>query len=422
MNTQTKATHCDNVRRAISRLILHHPFYAAMTLMTPVIPTKDVPTAATDGHKIYYNPEFMDSLTPEGVMFVMSHEVEHIVRLHCLRVGTRDARKWNIAADHGINLDLMAAGLKGPEDENGKFMGLADSQYEGMAAEKVYNLLPEQEQQGGGGSGQGGDGDQESSGGGDGDGDQDQSDDGGTPNIFDGDVLHPKGEDGNPADAAEQASMDREVRGRVMQAASQVKAASGIGSIPQHLRGLIAELGESRVDWKHELREFVTARCATDYDWSRLNRRVRHRGLRMPSLHSEQVGGIAVILDTSGSCHGYIPDFLGELLAVASDAKPEKIHVLFVDTRVQNYVEASPDNFEADMGEFMTHPPHGGGTDLRVGFEWIEANAGDVEAVLCLTDMMTPWPDSFELADRTLFVDTFGNSDAPFGRKVVLSD
>ncbi|TQE99198.1 MAG: hypothetical protein FKY71_09905, partial [Spiribacter salinus] len=147
-------SHCENVRRAISKLILEHPFYAAMTLMTPVIPDDSVPTAGTDGDKIYYNPEFMNSLPKEAVMFVLAHEVEHIVRLHCLRVESRDRMKWNMAADHGINLDLMAAGLKGPVNDNGEFMGLADQQYAGMAAEKVYNLMPEQEQQDGGGEGE----------------------------------------------------------------------------------------------------------------------------------------------------------------------------------------------------------------------------------------------------------------------------
>ena len=129
------------------------------------------------------------------------------------------------------------------------------------------------------------------------------------------------------------------------------------------------------------------------------------------------------MIDTSGSCHRAIPAFLGELLAVANDAKPEMIHVIFVDTQVQHHVEASADNFEADMGEFMTRPPFGGGTDLRAGFSWIEASAPDVEAVICLTDMMTPWPDGFALSDHTLFVDTDDSNDAPpFGRKVAFTD
>jgi len=397
-------------------MILHHPFYSAVALMSPLVEREDIPTAATDGDKIYYNAEFLGSLKPKDVVFVLAHEVEHIVRQHCIRVGERDRFKWNVAADHGINLDLMAAGLEGPKGDDGKFMGLADRQYEGMSAERVYRMLPEQDKQ----DGQGGDGDP-SNGDGDGDpsnGDGDDSGQGQGNNIFDGDVLPATNEEGKSLTPTEVESKAREVRGRILQASAQVQASKGIGAIPQHLRGMIAELTEPVVDWKHELREFVTARCEDDFDWSRLNRRVRHRGLRLPSMYSEAVGGIAIILDTSGSCWSEIGPFLSEVLAVASDAKPESIDVLFVDTRVQEHVSTTADDFEADMGDLLNRPPHGGGTDLRVGFSFIEQHVSEAVAVICLTDMMTPWPSSFALADQTLFVDTFGHEDAPFGRKV----
>ena len=402
-------THVDTVKKAIGKMILHHPFYAAITLMSPVVPTDDVPTAGTDGDKIYYNPDFMSSLKPDEVVFVMAHEVEHIVRLHCHRVGGRDETKWNHAADHGINLDLLEQGLAGPKTPDGKFMGLADDQYKDMSAERVYNLLPDPPEQQGGGQGQPD---------GDGDGDGEPGSGGGTPNIFEGDVMPAKGKDGTQPSAAEQAAHEREIRGRIIQAAAQVKAAKGRGAIPAHLRHMIDELIEAAIDWRHELREFMTARSFRDYDWSRINRRMLHRGMRLPSLHSTHVGPMAVMIDTSGSCWSEIPAFLSEVQGIAADARPEALHVIFVDTRVQTVIETTPDDFEADMGEYLKNPPHGGGTDLRAGFSWIEDNLHDVECVVCLTDMETPWPDDFMYSERTLFVDTDNRYDAPFGRRV----
>ena len=416
-----KRQHPAVLQTAVSRLVLKFPFYAAIALMSPLEEDDSIPTAGTDGYKIMYNRDFIESLKPHEVMFVLAHEVEHIVRLHAFRKGTRDHMKWNIAADHVINTDLLAMGLKGPEDEHGRFMGMADQQYANTAEELVYRKMSENEdknkQQGQPQSG--GDGSNQPQQG------QPQSGDGGSGNspsqdVFAGDLKQPKGKDGKPMSKAAQGQREREVRGRVLQAAAQVKATKGIGSLPDHLRGMLVELLEPQVDWKDVLRDFVTARCADDYSWSRLNRRVRHRGLRMPTLYSEQVGGIGVIIDTSGSCYAEIPKFLSEVSAIASDAKPVRIFLMFVDTRVQEVVDTTWDNFEADMGDLLSKPPHGGGTDLRAGFQHIEEHAPDLECVVCLTDMWSPWPDDFILGDQTLFVDTDDKGDEPFGRRVVL--
>ena len=39
-------------------------------------------TAATDGQRIIFNPEFMDVLTDDELMFVMMHEILHVVLRH----------------------------------------------------------------------------------------------------------------------------------------------------------------------------------------------------------------------------------------------------------------------------------------------------------------------------------------------------
>lgn len=56
--------------------------------------------------------------------------------LHMDRLQSRNHRKWNVAADHVINLLLLERGFKMPKD------GLADQQYKGLSTEEVYKLLP----------------------------------------------------------------------------------------------------------------------------------------------------------------------------------------------------------------------------------------------------------------------------------------
>ena len=423
------STPAEIVSKAVSKLLIRHPFYGKVIMSSPLEQRDDIPTMATDGSSIFWSEKFVTNelqSKPEWVMFVLAHEVEHIVRMHCLRRGSRDPMLWNMAADHLINLDLMRAGLKGPVDDQGRFMGLADHKYADTnkwSSELVYRDLEQNndDDDGGGGQGEGDDSDQsgEGNGQGKGPGGGQSKTPAGADNVFDGDVLEPRKPDGSKLSEQERADLDREVRGRVLSAAAQAKAQHGIGSIPAHLRGILVELTQSKVDWRVELREFLTARCNDDYSWARLNRRVQHRGLKLPSLDSEAVGGIAVMLDTSGSCWSAIPAFMSEVAAIAADVMPAQIRVIFVDTRVQADVLTDAENFESDMGELLRSPPRGGGTDLRPAFAAIEADPEDYDAVICLTDLWTPWPAAFEMGDSTLFVDTdCGSEQPPFGRKV----
>lgn len=383
------------IKQALTKLVMGQPFYASIALSTPIEPEHGVGTMCTGGSKIMYDPVFVDALTVDETLFVLLHEVEHIIRLHSFRRGHRDARIWNMAADHVINNDLLALPrLTPPKDEKGNFSGLADPRYKGLSVEQVYNLLIQ--------DGQGGN--QEGEGKGEGEGSPRHR------RLEPDDVMNPSGSE------AEVAEKEREVRGRISVAAESVRRTQGEGHIPAHLRDSLVKLTEPQVDWRYELRDFVSATTKNDYSWSRLNRRVRHRGLRLPSTYSDQVGGVGVILDTSGSVHHAIAPFLSEVISIANDVKPERIIVIFIDTQVQARIETTPDDFEADMGRYMTHPPYGGGTDLRQAFHDLEDE--ELDAVVCLTDMETDWPGDFTYADSTLFVDTYGYHPPPFGRKV----
>ena len=102
--------HPEVVVKALGRLVVEMPFYSALLLSSPLIP-QGVSTAATDGFAIYYNPAWIEQegFTPKQVAFILCHEVEHMVRLHCstARRGARDHEVWNIAGDLTLNADLI---------------------------------------------------------------------------------------------------------------------------------------------------------------------------------------------------------------------------------------------------------------------------------------------------------------------------
>lgn len=131
MDAQTKMS------RAMTRLIVHHPFFGSIGLTLNVSPSDAVPTMCTDGVSILWSPAFVDRLNLDEVIGVLAHEIMHVVLKHMLRRGNRDPMKWNIAADLAINPILVKGGFTLPEG------GLLDHAYDGMSAEAIYERLPQ---------------------------------------------------------------------------------------------------------------------------------------------------------------------------------------------------------------------------------------------------------------------------------------
>ena len=154
-----------------------------------------------------------------------------------------------------------------------------------------------------------------------------------------------------------------------------------------NLPGAVAETVESAhtrlVDWRTLLRRFLVDAAKSDYSWSLPNRRFIDSGLYLPSIHSEGLDTLAVIIDTSGSLPTEtLAEFWAELRALASELRPERVIVLQVDAMVQDAAEYSA----FDLPESVEI--HGrGGTDFRPGFEWLEEQG--IQPGLCLyfTDM-----------------------------------
>src|SRR5690606_23983989 len=89
--------------KARASLIIDHPFFASILLPMPISEDKTIPTMATDGETIRYNPEWTDSLTLDETTFVLAHETLHCVFDHMGRRGERTPNRWNQAADYIIN-------------------------------------------------------------------------------------------------------------------------------------------------------------------------------------------------------------------------------------------------------------------------------------------------------------------------------
>lgn len=90
------------------------------SLMYPVehICTLNMPTAATDGKRYYWNPKFVIKQSKIGLRLICAHEAFHAIYMHPQRRGARHPKLWNIAVDYIVNgsaMDDLKARKQNPE-------------------------------------------------------------------------------------------------------------------------------------------------------------------------------------------------------------------------------------------------------------------------------------------------------------------
>lgn len=355
--------------KAKTNLVLGHPFVGSIALNLPYILDQNIPTAATNGKCIKFNPDFVDTLTDEELTFLVAHECFHPMLEHNFRRGERNHRKWNQAGDYVIN-QLLTDEKIGKMPKQGL---LNKSIYDagGGTTDGIYGILPDSNDEG--------------------DDPLDDCEDG----------------DGTPAEKEQQKA---EWKVKVAQAA---QAAKMMGKLSANLARLVDEVLQPKVDWRDVLRRFVEKAKNDERSFARPNRRFVQQGLYLPTISGEVMGEIAFCIDMSGSIDQVTANqFAAEIRRVHEDCKPTKIHMIFFSHEVCAYdVIASGDDFKFE-------PRGGGGTAFSPCFKYMEDN--DISPVACvfLTDLCC---DDFGSAPDypVLWVST-EKGEAPFGEVVLM--
>ena len=84
----------------------------------------------------------------------------------------------------------------------------------------------------------------------------------------------------------------------------------------------------------------MTDAAKRDYSWSVPNRRFIDSGIYLPSIRSEGIDTIGVIVDTSGSLPAAtLAAFWAEVREIATELQPERVILLQVDAAVQDAAE-----------------------------------------------------------------------------------
>jgi predicted metal-dependent peptidase len=368
--------------KAKTSLVLEHPFIGNIALNMPFEVTTEVPTAATNGKMVKFNPDFCEKLSDEELKFLVAHECMHPMLEHPFRRGERDIRRWNKAGDYVINQLLVDENM-GKMPEGGLYDNDVWQQGNGTT-DGIYKVLPAEEDGEGGVGSVGGQGDP-------------------LDECLDA--------DGSPAEQEQNAA---EWKVKVAQAA---QAAKMMGKMSAGVERFVGTVLQPKVDWREVLQRFVE-KCKDDTrSWARPNRRFLSQGMYLPSTSGEAMGELVVAVDCSGSIgDDEINQFASEVLTIKEDSNPSAIHVVYFDSEVSHY-----DKFTRDDEVHIT-PHGGGGTAFSPVFEYLEKH--NIEPVACvfLTDL---YCSDFgnEPAYPTLWVTTDSNStDAPFGEVVVMND
>lgn len=370
------------VQRAHVRMMAHKATvaFSSVLMVGTTQVTDECSTAYTNGRDVTYGSAFIDKLDDKELTGVILHENLHKVYQHhwlWKHLWKESAQLANMAADFVINLEILDMSKKHADFIALPSMALIDEQFRGMSTQEVFEKLKEK---GMGGEGENG--------------------------GFD---VH----DFNDLTPAEQEAVTKEIEQAVRQGALLAGKMAG----DQHRS--FDELMKPKVDWREQLREFMSAVSSgkDDSTWRRPSRRWLAQNVYMPSTISESMGPLLVAVDTSGSIGDKeLASFLSEIIGICDSVTPESLHLIEVDAIVQEHQVYDRENFGSLMCKRSFKG--GGGTDMRQIFTFMEERNLKPEAVVVLTDGYTPWPSSLPVP--TLWAITEQGINAPVGSSVYL--
>ena len=383
-------------------LLLKHSFFGNLATRLQLINADDwCSTAATDGFKFYYNSRFIMMLKPKEVIFLVAHEVLHVVYDHMGRRGNRDPQLFNIANDYCVNADLK-------KHKVGEFITTVDClyepKYESWSSEKVYDDLMKNIQKlnidqlidkmiddhlDGDGDGEG-----------EGDGD-DKEGKGKRPTMSE----------------AEREQMRKDIRDAILNAAQQ----AGPGELPAGVERLVKELTDPVMSWRELIQTSLTSAIKSDYTWMRPSRRSWHMDAIMPGTNPGEEIDVDIYIDLSGSISNKQGmAFLSEVMGMMDMFDGYRVHVSCFDTEVYNTQEFTSENMDT-VEDYQLKG--GGGTDFTCIFKHLKEENRVPNKLIVFTDgyPFGSW-GSEDYCDTLWIIHGDPNPNPPFGNFAIYDD
>lgn len=372
--------------RACTRLMIKHPFFGSLVYQHELELTDAVPTAAATKDRMMFNPEFLERVTPEELVFLVAHEVMHIVFAHAIRRGNRDPEIYNIACDAVINEILIEEGVGDFIDGGVRMPGA-----QGKTSENIYNELMKHAKKSkkGGSSKESGNGSEGA--------------DGGMSLGRDAPVrgkltikdIRPEDSKGVTPSEAKKAELEGKMK--IGQAAALARMQGKMGS---GLSRLVDQLLQSKVPWYDVLERYMVSKAEQAYNWNRPHKRMLNIAYMPSRQRFPSMGEVVIGIDVSGSISDKeVAQYLGHCQAIFEQCHPAKVYVVYCTTEVE-----AVDEFEHGEDIVPRRNVWCGGTDMRRIMHWIDDH--DVEPDVCITftDGYTDYPNDSEVPCDLLWV------------------
>ena len=377
-------------------LLFNKAFFGTLATRLALVECTWCKTIAVDGRHLFYNREWIKSLTEKELTFVLCHEVLHLVYDHLGRRDGRNKKVWDAATDYVINATLIHERV-GDMPKG----GLYDSRftYE-MSADEVYRMLMDDVEKGkldpeslstiddhldvggdsdGKGEGEKGkDGDPRGEGGKNPDGDPD-------PGKETGVDYSTKAPTYTEEDFAR---LRNESRAAFINAVQ-----SNQGNAPAHIVRQLNDLVKPTIDWRELLTKSIQASFKEDYSFNQPSRRSwsinisnKRSGYKvmLPSQKTGQTIDICISLDTSGSISDEIfASFLSETVGICEQYEDYRLHVWCIDAAIYNPQVFTPDNI-SELREYK--PAGGGGNDFPLNWKYMRDNDIHPELFVVFSD------------------------------------
>ncbi len=400
------------------RLLCTNGFYGLLLMHLVLNIDEECETAATDGVRLTFGPDFLENLTDSQLDVVMMHEVLHIVLQHLSRYGDFEPEKFDIACDIVAN-SIILESLGGDVNKItlngfGELIHTTPDGKEGsgFTAEEVYEMLPAMKSKksinmpgsknaGDKGISASGDGSEDGEGSGHGKGsdnsigsgkDKDSRTPSDSPDSIDG-VFDSHEKWKNTADDN---SLKEKWIKRLVDASEAMSIRDPLndwGSVPAFAQRMIDALKKPQTNWRSILDAFVQEEIC-DYSFNPPDRRFQDSDFFLPDFNEkdDSVKNILFMIDTSASMSdemittavseikGAIEQFNGKLEGLLG----------FFDADI---IEPKPFGTVDEL--LLIKPAGGGGTNFHIIFDYVnnQMHQNPPTSIVILTDGYALFPD-----------------------------
>ena len=390
----------EEMREAVNtRLWIRHSFLAMIATSIGIEWVDDETNehfgwCSKDGITINWNPiknkkEF-EGMGLENFLFIICHEVGHLLNCTFERENGRDKDLWNMATDYSINESLInnevnhtpkpigqmyySQELVSAENPKGQAW-LYDEKYKNKTCEEIYELLMQDFK-----NEHGGKTPQEL---------REQLGKAADKAFDDWKKKQTKGQgqfDTHDGMSDMDEGTKNEIKAKVQQAmdTAQEKDCSKLDSMLS--RALEFLFQEPPFDWRGFLNTYLKAFIKSDFSWKRPARRSWGAGSILPGSNVESHINFGVAIDTSGSMgQDEVSQILAHIQKIMHSFKSFDIDIWCFSTQVhektlKHYTKINQNNIKDYQLESF------GGTEIESNFKWIQEQKKKYDVFICMTD------------------------------------